>query len=57
MTYYVLTVEGGIHPDLHGPYDTSTAAVAAWTQLHGEQDPETDAAFTLVLDGFRLALA
>jgi hypothetical protein len=48
-TFYVLTVEGGIHADLHGPFPTATKTLAAWTTLHGAQDPETDQAFVLAV--------
>jgi len=46
-TFYILTVEGGVNADLHGPYRTATEALIAWTALHGAQDPETDQAFVL----------
>lgn len=48
-TFYVLTVEGGIHLDVHGPFPTATKTLAAWTALHGAQDPETDAAFVVAV--------
>jgi hypothetical protein len=50
---YVLTVEGGIHADLHGPFDTRQERSDAYDTLSATQDTETDGIFLLnvTIDG------
>lgn len=42
---YLITVEGGIHPKVHGCYGSQEERVAEARRLHAAQDPDTDAVF------------
>jgi hypothetical protein len=42
---YLITVEGGIHPQEHGPYPSEEDRDAEARRLHAAQDPDTDAVF------------
>jgi hypothetical protein len=42
---YLISVEGGIEPTVHGPYRSERERTATGRQLHAAQDPATDALF------------
>jgi hypothetical protein len=42
---YLVTVEGGITPQVHGPFGDDGERVAEANRLHTGQDPDTDAVF------------
>lgn len=44
---YLLSVEGGIEPQLHGPYLTEKSREEAARRIHAGQDDATDAPFWL----------
>jgi hypothetical protein len=44
---YLLSVDGGIEPQLHGPYQTEKSRDAAARRIHAGQDDATDALFWL----------
>ena len=50
MKYYVLSIEGGINPELTGPYTSEDDRDADGKGIHDNQDPDTDATFALDID-------
>jgi hypothetical protein len=50
MKHYVLAVEGGINPELFGPYEDEEIRDTVGRAMHGRQDPATDATFALDVD-------
>jgi hypothetical protein len=44
---YLLSVEGGIGPQLHGPYLTEKSREEVARRIHSSQDDATDALFWL----------
>lgn len=46
--HYVVAIEGGIHPEVLGPFATEAERDAKGAEVHRSQDPETDA--TMALD-------
>jgi len=50
VKYYVLSIEGGINPELVGPYDNEEHRDADGKAIHDDQDPDTDATFALDID-------
>ena len=42
---YLVTVEGGVTPEVHGPFRDDGERVAEGRRLHAAQDPDTDAVF------------
>jgi hypothetical protein len=44
-TLYLVTVEGGITPEVHGPFRDDGERIAEAKRLHAGQDPDTDAVF------------
>ena len=47
---YVMSVTGGIEPELSGPYSDEEALRLAALRLHAAQDPDCDAVFVLAID-------
>jgi hypothetical protein len=50
---YLVTVEGGIHPEVHGPFTDEAERQAEADRLHAAQDPDTDAVFHAEVTGDR----
>ena len=52
-TLYLVTVEGGITPEVHGPFHDDGERIAEAKRLHAGQDPDTDAVFVaeVTVDG------
>jgi hypothetical protein len=50
---YVVTVTGGIHPEVHGPFSNEDERQAEAERLHAAQDPETDAVFLAAVNADR----
>jgi hypothetical protein len=48
--YYVLAVEGGINPELSGPFVTEAERDAAGAQIARAQDAESDMTFAADVD-------
>jgi hypothetical protein len=46
---YVLTVFGGVSPELHGPYKSAENRDRAAKKLHAEGSPEEDSVFWLTI--------
>jgi len=46
-TYYLIAVEGGIEPSLHGPYDTIEERNEDAREIAKGQDPGSDGLFPL----------
>lgn len=46
-TYYLIAVEGGIEPSLHGPYDTIEERDEDAQEIAKDQDPGSDGLFPL----------
>lgn len=46
-TYYLIAVEGGIEPSLHGPYDTIEERDEDAREIAKDQDPGSDGLFPL----------
>jgi hypothetical protein len=42
---YLVTVEGGITPEVHGPFGDDGDRITEAKRLHAAQDPATDAVF------------
>ena len=47
-TYYLIAVEGGIEPSLHGPYDTIEERNEDAQEIAKDQDPGSDGLFPLI---------
>lgn len=52
-TVYVLLVEGGIRPELTGPYATVAEFETAFLRAHAGSGPETDAVFVAIVGADR----
>jgi hypothetical protein len=50
---YLVTVKGGIHPEVHGPFTDEAERQTEAERLHAAQDPETDAVFHAEVSGDR----
>jgi hypothetical protein len=48
---YLITVEGGVHPQVHGPYASEEERYEEAGRLHAATDPETDAVFMADVGG------
>ena len=50
MSHWVLAVEGGINPRVHGPFSDAAERDVVGRKVHDAQDPACDATFAVEVD-------